>query len=157
MSNRDFVTISTHMFLHDANLAVLRVRLESERIFYAVHDANYASIAPFESLAIGGIKLKVRPGDAPRVQQIMQELSQTKPTPPDEVDPEEAIWIADRLAQERRQQSLIKRALPWVLLGAVLLALLLSVLQARPQPRRALIAPSLLGSLASPTACSLQP
>lgn len=69
MSN--LITIKTFTYPHE--LAIIRSRLESEGIYCFAQDELTAQVHPFNSNAIGGIKLQVREEDVERAISILKE------------------------------------------------------------------------------------
>ncbi|MDP5168731.1 MAG: hypothetical protein NWR72_00680 [Bacteroidia bacterium] len=121
MRQRNFVTISTHLYPHDADLAVLKARIEAEGIPYFLQDQHYVAIAPLESLAIGGVKLRIFPESEGKVREIMTEMRTTPLALAEEIDPEEAAWMAERLHKERNYRARFNKWAP--VIGAALLIL----------------------------------
>ncbi len=60
----DLVTVATFMNPVQADFA--RAILEMDGIECRLVDETFSNVAPFYSLAIGGVKLQVRESDAPR-------------------------------------------------------------------------------------------
>ena len=127
MRRGEFVTISTHLFPHDATLAVLKARLDLEGIPYFMQDDHYVAIAPFESLAIGGVKLRTLARFEDRVKELMAEMAQQLPIPEEAVDPEDAAWVAERLHKSRQVQAKMNRWVP-IIGGTILVLTLLGLL-----------------------------
>ncbi len=121
MAQREFVTISTHLYPHDASLAILKARLDDEGIPFFMQDDHYVSIAPFESLAIGGVKLRIPTRHEARVAELIAEMQNQPPTQEEEVDPEEAAWLAERLHAKRAYAQRLNKWAP--IIGAVLVIL----------------------------------
>ena len=71
----DFITAAVFTYPHE--IAVLRHRLEQEKVAYFFENETMLSVAPFYSYALGGIRLKVHPEDLPKVREILTELSQS--------------------------------------------------------------------------------
>ncbi len=136
MRHNDVVTISTHLFPHDANLAMLCARLDEEGIPYALNDQLYVTIAPLESLAVGGVKLRSLPAYEARIRELMAEMEGPKPKlSQDEVDPEDAAWLAERFFVPSSSQQWARRWVPTlvaIVLGVALIGLALRLV-APPQ------------------------
>lgn len=121
MAQREFVTISTHLYPHDASLAILKARLDDEGIPFFMQDDHYVSIAPFESLAIGGVKLRIPSKFEQRVGELIHQMQNQPPIQEEEVDPEEAAWLAQRLHQQR---AYTKRVNKWAPIVGVLIVII---------------------------------
>lgn len=121
MAQREFVTISTHLYPHDASLAILKARLDDEGIPFFMQDDHYVAIAPFESLAIGGVKLRIPTRHEARVAALISEMQNQPPIQEEEVDPEEAAWLAERLHQQR---AYTKRVNKWAPIIGVLIVII---------------------------------
>ncbi len=121
MAQREFVTISTHLYPHDASLAILKARLDDEGIPFFMQDDHYVSIAPFESLAIGGVKLRIPSKFEQRVGELIHQMQNQPPIQEEEVDPEEAAWLAERLHQQR---AYTKRVNKWAPIVGVLIVII---------------------------------
>lgn len=121
MAQREFVTISTHLYPHDASLAILKARLDDEGIPFFMQDDHYVAIAPFESLAIGGVKLRIPSKFEQRVGELIHQMRNQPPTTEEEVDPEEAAWLAERLHAKRAYAQRLNKWAP--IIGAVLVIL----------------------------------
>lgn len=132
MRHNDVVTISTHLFPHDANLAMLCARLDEEGIPYALNDQLYVTIAPLESLAVGGVKLRSLPAYEARIRELMAEMEGPKPKlSQHEVDPEDAAWLAERFFAPGFSRQRARRWAPTlvaIVLGVSLLGLVFRLL-----------------------------
>ncbi len=140
MRRIDFVTISTHLYPHDADLAVLRAQLEAEGIPYALGDIHSVSIAPLESLALGGVKIRIPAKYADRAAEIMAQIQIPVYVPPEEIDPEEVAWVAERLARQRQYNQQFLRWAP-VIGGILFLLALLGVTLQKMMSQPASISP----------------
>ncbi len=69
----NFITIAVFNYPHE--ITILKHRLEQEGLSYFFENETTASIAPFYSFAIGGIKLKIHPNDIETVQMILAEFN----------------------------------------------------------------------------------
>lgn len=119
MRKGEFTTIATHMYPHDAGLAILKARLTDEGIPFFMQDEHYVAIAPFESLAIGGVKLRIRTADEPLVRMLLSEMTPQPPITEEEVDPEDAAWIAERMHIQRQSRARFNKWAP--ILGVIML------------------------------------
>lgn len=124
MAKKEFTTISTHLFPHDGSLAILKARLDDEGIPFFMQDDHYVSIAPFESLAIGGVKLRIPSTYEVRVLELIEEMRDLPPVTEEEIDPEEAAWLAERLHQQRSYASKVNRWAPIIGVVIVILSIL---------------------------------
>lgn len=124
MANREFTTISTHLYPHDASLAILKARLDDEGIPFFMQDDHYVAIAPFESLAIGGVKLRIPSRFENRVRELIHDMRNQPPVTEEEVDPEEAAWLADRLYKKRTYANRLNKWAPVVGVILVILSIL---------------------------------
>lgn len=70
----ELVTIKR--FTYNYEVSVIQGRLESEGIQTFIKDENMATVHPFSSNALGGVKLQVRSSDAPRATEILKETGQ---------------------------------------------------------------------------------
>ncbi|HPF09958.1 MAG TPA: DUF2007 domain-containing protein [Flavobacteriaceae bacterium] len=68
-----FVTIASFTF--PSEYAVLRLLLEQEQIRFFFQNETMVSMLPFQSNAIGGIRLKVHPEDCSEAMSIIENLS----------------------------------------------------------------------------------
>ncbi len=127
MDSKAFITISTHLYPHDATLAVLKARLDEEGIPFVMQDEHYVAIAPLESLAVGGVKLRTLAMFAPRVRELMQEMSTLPPVAEEDIDPEDAAWMAERLHKERQYRRQFNKWTP-IIGGLILVLSLLGLL-----------------------------
>lgn len=124
MAQREFVTISTHLYPHDASLAILKARLDDEGIPFFMQDDHYVAIAPFESLAIGGVKLRIPARHESRVIALISDMKSQPPVQEEEIDPEEAAWLAERLHAKRTYAQRLNKWAPIVGTVLVILAIL---------------------------------
>lgn len=124
MAQREFVTISTHLYPHDASLAILKARLDDEGIPFFMQDDHYVAIAPFESLAIGGVKLRIPTRHQARVAELISEMQNQPPIQAEEVDPEEAAWLAERLHQQRTYSRRVNKWAPIIGVLIVIISIL---------------------------------
>jgi len=67
-----FITIATFNYPHE--IEILKHRLNIEGIAYFFENEAVTSVAPFYSVALGGIRLKIHPNDRETVQAILDEL-----------------------------------------------------------------------------------
>ncbi len=70
--NKDWIVLGSFEFL--ADLQVTKGKLESEGIETLLKDDNTASVEPFASNALGGIKLLVHKEDEERAKAIFDEI-----------------------------------------------------------------------------------
>lgn len=68
----NFIVIAVFQYTHE--IEILKHRLDQEGVTYFFENEATASVAPFYSLALGGIKLKIHPNDSDIVNNILEEL-----------------------------------------------------------------------------------
>lgn len=68
----NFITIAVFQYTHE--IEILKHRLDQEGVHYYFENEAAASVMPFYSIALGGIKLKIHPNDTEIVQCILEEL-----------------------------------------------------------------------------------
>ncbi len=68
----DFIIIAVFNYPHE--IEILKHRLNMEGIAYYFENETTASVAPFYSVALGGIRLKIHPNDSESVKTILDEL-----------------------------------------------------------------------------------
>lgn len=69
----NFITIAIFNYTHE--IEILKHRLNIEGVSYYFENEATASIAPFYSIALGGIKLKIHPNDRELVNKILDDLN----------------------------------------------------------------------------------
>lgn len=69
----EFITAATFNYPHE--ITILKHRLELENIPHFFENEATTSVAPFYSIALGGIKLKVHPADLQAVKAILDDLN----------------------------------------------------------------------------------
>ncbi len=67
-----FITIAVFQYTHE--IEILKHRLDHEGIHYFFENEATAAVAPFYSLALGGIKLRIHPNDEDIVNHILNEF-----------------------------------------------------------------------------------
>lgn len=70
---KDFEVVAIFMYSHE--YAVLKVLLEQRNIPYYFENENTIGILPLDSIALGGIRLKVHKNDVERVQNLIDRLN----------------------------------------------------------------------------------
>lgn len=78
---------------YESELIPYQKALSEEGIQYFMADNIYASIAPFESNAVGGIKLKVRKQDVERAKTVIDGVNKHKENPSKQI--EEVDYLPD--------------------------------------------------------------
>jgi hypothetical protein len=119
---QDFVTITTYPYPHDAELVALRARLDAAQLDYYVMDHHTLSIVPFDTQALGGVKVRVRQDQTGRAGALLRELQAERPRPIEPLDAEDAAWMAERTEQLQVREHYARRFLQALKLGAGLLA-----------------------------------
>lgn len=74
----NWIVLETYTFYLDAQLA--KSKLESEGIHCMLIDENIVSLDPAQSIALGGIKLKVLANEQQHASDILASCKATKPT-----------------------------------------------------------------------------
>ena len=69
---RDFVVVAA--FTYASEYTVLKHILEQEEIAFVFENEMTLGVLPFNSLALGGIRLKVHKNDVDRVKQLLNEM-----------------------------------------------------------------------------------
>lgn len=69
---KDFITIAVFSYPHE--IEILKHLLDREGIAYYFENETTAAVAPMYSIALGGIRLKIHPNDAPIVKTILDSL-----------------------------------------------------------------------------------
>ena len=72
----NFITIAVFDYPHQ--IEILKHRLNMEGVAYYFENEATTSVAPFYSMALGGIRLKVHPNDAEAVRAILDELDDNR-------------------------------------------------------------------------------
>jgi len=70
---KDFETIAIFNYSHE--IIILKHRLDQEGIPYFFENENTIQVAPFYTMALGGIRLKIHPNDFEIAQAILEELN----------------------------------------------------------------------------------
>lgn len=70
---KDFEVVAIFMYAHE--YTVLRHLLEHENIRYFFENENTAAVLPLDSIALGGIRLKVHKRDVKRTRQLIEQLN----------------------------------------------------------------------------------
>lgn len=83
MDNTSLITIIR--LSYESELIPYQKALDEYGIEYFMADNIYASIAPFESDALGGIKIKVRKEDVEKAMQVIEEVKKQKTNPNQEI------------------------------------------------------------------------
>jgi hypothetical protein len=127
---QDFHTIVSYPYPHDAELVALRARLDDAGLDYYVMDHHFLSVVPFDTQAIGGVKVRVRGHQTGRAMTLLRELKAERPREIEPIDEEDAAWMAERaregVARERYGRRLVRTLkISGGLLGSGLLVRLL--------------------------------
>ena len=70
----DLVTVK--VFNESMQAHILKSKLESEGVECWLIDEHSVSVQPWASLALGGVKLKIRSDDVEKVKQILKEIDE---------------------------------------------------------------------------------
>jgi len=119
---QDFITIATYPYPHDAELVALKARLDAAQLDYYVMDHHTLSIVPFDTQAIGGVKVRVRQDQTGRASSLLRELKAERPRPIEPLDEEDAAWMAERAQQLQAREHYGRRFLQALKIGGGLLA-----------------------------------
>ena len=110
----DFVTLTTYPFPHDAELVALKARLDQAGLRYYVMDDNFLSVVPFDTQAIGGVKVRVWEPQLGQALQIWELLKEERPQGIEPIDSEDAAWMAER-AQAEAQRGAKAKSTFWTM------------------------------------------
>ncbi|HLU51459.1 MAG TPA: hypothetical protein VKZ42_04785 [Flavobacteriaceae bacterium] len=70
---KDFELVAIFMYAYE--YAVLKLLMDQEHIRYFFENENMAAILPLDSIALGGIRLKVHKDDVQRAKQLIEDLN----------------------------------------------------------------------------------
>lgn len=101
----DFVTIATFPYPHDPELTAFQARLTEAGLQYYVMDSHFLSVIPFDTQAIGGVKVRVPEEQLGRAQRVLDRLKAERPKPLEPMDEEDARWMMERKEEEIRQEK----------------------------------------------------
>lgn len=108
---QDFITLTTYTYPHDAELTALKALLDDHQVRYYVMDDHFLGVVPFDTQAIGGVKVRVISSQWGRANQLLQRLKQERPRELQPFDDEDAAWMAMRQAEEADRERQAKRLL----------------------------------------------
>lgn len=117
----DFYTIVTYPYPHDAELVALKARLDQAGLDYYVMDHHFLSVVPFDTQAIGGVKVRVRGDQTGRALRLLRALQAERPLPIEPLDAEDAAWMAERAQEAEQRERYGKRFLRLLKLSGGLL------------------------------------
>ena len=66
---KDFITLAVYTYPHE--YTILKLLLQQENIQHYFQNETMVGVFPFYSNALGGINLKVHPGDLERAREIL--------------------------------------------------------------------------------------
>lgn len=118
---QDFVTVATYPYPHDAELVALKARLDDAELDYYVMDNNFLSVVPFDTQAIGGVKVRVLATQTGRAHRVLKELQAERPLPIKPLDEEDAAWMAERAAETEQRERYGRRFMRMLKLSGVLI------------------------------------
>ncbi|MEM9987586.1 MAG: hypothetical protein AAF804_21045 [Bacteroidota bacterium] len=104
----DFVTLTTYPYPHDAELVALKARLDQADLRYYVMDDNFLSVVPFDTQAIGGVKVRVWEPQLGQALQIWELLKEERPQVIQPIDPEDEAWMIERAKAEAQRGAKAK-------------------------------------------------
>jgi len=117
---QDFTTLVSYTYPHDAELVALQAQLAQAGLQYYVMDQHFLGVLPFDSQAIGGVKVRVLDSQLGRAQAILDALKAQRPQVLEPIDEEDAAWMAERQAEEALRERDAKRFLTAVKITAAL-------------------------------------
>jgi len=119
----DFITIATYPYPHDPELTALQARLTEAGLHFYVMDNNFLSVIPFDTQAIGGVKVRVHEEQLGRAQRVLEKLKAERPLPIEPLDEEDAAWMQERQEEAIKQEREGRRVLRVLGVGGGLLGL----------------------------------
>lgn len=116
---QDFITIITYTYPHDAELVALKALFDQHQIRYYVMDHHFLGVVPFDTQAIGGVKVRVIQSQAGRATTLLAQLKIERPEEPKPIDEEDAEWMAQRAVDQQKREKDAKRFIR-VVVGSLL-------------------------------------